>query len=405
MPISSNDSVITERLTPATGIEVAEVVRRSYLDGAPVFPLGGETSVGFGLPVKAAGVGLCITALHRVIDFPARDMTITVEAGIRLAELLKVTSAEGLQFPVDAPFAEKATLGGVVATNWNGPRRYGYGLVRDYVIGIRAVDGTGTEFKGGGRVVKNVAGYDFCKLLTGSLGTLGVITEVTLKLRPIAEDRAWVLAPMADLAAADALAARLVDFPSVPAAICLLVGKAWSEALGLAEVRGPVIAIGFEGSTLNVDWSLAELAKSLPGAVVERLRYDALLQRLTHFSADEKAPLVIKAAIVPSGVKPFVEAVLEVDQDATILAHSGSGIVYAAFSEFPAGGLSKALVGNLHGAAQRYHGNVVILSNPSGAEMTHQAVFGGAGNWRLMREVKEKFDPKNILNPGRLFSV
>jgi FAD/FMN-containing dehydrogenase len=126
---------------------------------------------------------------------------------------------------------------------------------------------------------------------------------------------------------------------------------------------------------------------------------------LAHFPADEKSPLVVRAAVVPSGVVPFIEAVLAVDSRANILAHAGSGVVYVRFSEFPSGGLSKALVGNLHGVALRHHGNVVILSNPSGAEMTHQAVFGGEANWQLMRQVKRQFDPKNILNPGRLFST
>lgn len=384
-------------------------MRGCFESGTAVYPLGGETSLGFGLPVKAGGLGLGIglstSALNRVIDFPARDMTITAEAGITLAELLRITSAEGLQFPVDVPFPEKATLGGVVATNWNGPRRYGFGLVRDYVIGIRAVDGTGTEFKGGGRVVKNVAGYDFCKLLTGSVGTLGVITEVTLKLRPIAEERAWVLSPVDDLTAADAFFAKLVDFPSVPSSICLLTGKRLAEEASLSGTPSPMVAVGFEGSKLDVEWSLTELCKLLPAARIDRTGYDALLQRLTHFPADEKASLVIRAALVPSGVTPFTEAVLKLDPAATVLAHAGSGIVYVAFSETPAGGLSKTLVGNLHGVAQQQHGNVVVLSNPSGAEMTHQAVFGGAANWELMRAVKQQFDPKNLLNPGKLFST
>lgn len=399
------ENPIARRVLPSSREEASEVVRGCFESGTAVYPLGGETSLGFGLPAKAAGLGLSTVGLNRVIDFPARDMTITAEAGITLAELLRITPAEGLQFPVDVPFPEKATLGGVVATNWNGPRRYGYGLVRDYVIGIRAVDGTGTEFKGGGRVVKNVAGYDFCKLLTGSLGTLGVITEVTLKLRPIAEERAWVLSAVDDLTAADAFFAKLVDFPSVPVSICLLTGKRWAEEASLSGTPSPMVAVGFEGSKLDVEWSLAELRKLLPAARIDRSGYDALLQRLTHFPADEKAPLVIRAALVPSGVIPFTEAVLKLDPEATVLAHAGSGIVYVALRETPAGGLSKSLVGNLHGVAQQQHGNVVILSNPSGAEMTHQAVFGGAANWGLMRAVKQQLDPKNLLNPGKLFSI
>src|SRR5690606_32325083 len=119
--------------------------------------------------------------LNRVIDYPARDMTITVEAGITWEQLEAELAKEGQWLPVDVARAEAATVGGAIACNTSGPRRFGYGTLRDYVIGIHAVDGQGMQFKGGGRVVKNVAGYDFCKLLTGSFGTLAVITQVTLK--------------------------------------------------------------------------------------------------------------------------------------------------------------------------------------------------------------------------------
>lgn len=392
--VASSELPTTGRIAPTTRSEVAEAVRDCFATATPVYPLGGETSLHFGLPAKAPGTALSITELRSVVDFPARDMTITVEAGITVKELLEATSQERLHFPVDVPFPEKATLGGVIATNWNGPRRYGYGTVRDYVIGISAVDGTGKEFKGGGRVVKNVAGYDFCKLLTGSMGTLGVITEVTLKLKPIAESRAWFAVGLSSLQFAEEKLAELVNFPAVPAAICLIVETGKIE-----------LAIGIEGSRLDVDWTLAELSKCIGAGRIERDEYDQRVSELAHFPADDKSPLVVKAAVVSSGVVPFVDAVLAIDSKAKILAHAGSGVVYVKFSEFPSGGLSKALVGNLHGVSQRHHGNVVILSNPSGAEMTHQAVFGGDANWQLMQQVKRQFDPKNILNPGRLFST
>ena len=146
---------------------------------------------------------LDLTGLVKVVDYTPRDMTILVEAGVRMADLAATLAAEGQQLPIDVPRASEATIGGVVATNWNGPRRYGHGTIRDYVIGIHAVDGRGVAFKGGGRVVKNVAGYDFCKLLTGSLGTLGVITQLALKVKPLPERSATIVADCDDLAVAE----------------------------------------------------------------------------------------------------------------------------------------------------------------------------------------------------------
>src|SRR6185295_19830055 len=119
-------------------------------------------------------------------------------------------ATERQRLPIDVPQAERATVGGVIATNWNGPRRFREGTVRDYVIGISAVDGRGQPFKGGGRVVKNVAGYDFCKLLTGSFGTLGVITQVTLRLKPIPDQSALLACTVPDLAAAEKLLSALI---------------------------------------------------------------------------------------------------------------------------------------------------------------------------------------------------
>ncbi len=138
------------------------------------------------------------------------------------------------------PQPAAATLGGVVATAFSGPRRYGYGTMRDYVIGITAVDGRGTPFKAGGRVVKNVAGYDFCKLLTGSLGTLGVITQVTLKVRPLPErSRVSGVRTARSDAVAERLLAALVDSATTPTAVELLLGPRWREhaSLGIADGR------------------------------------------------------------------------------------------------------------------------------------------------------------------------
>src|SRR5437762_1029226 len=161
-------AAIKEMLSPASQDELAADVRDSCETSKPLYPIGGGTSLDFGLPAKAEGRGLSLGKLNRVIDYPARDMTVTVEAGVTMKVLADLLAKERQRLPVDVPQAEAATIGGVIATNWNGPRRYGESPLRDFVIGISAVDGRGLPFKGGGRVVKNVAGYEFCKLLTGS---------------------------------------------------------------------------------------------------------------------------------------------------------------------------------------------------------------------------------------------
>src|SRR5262245_21138531 len=128
-----------------------------------------------GLPPVKPGYAVDLRGLDQVIDYPARDMTITVRAGITIAKLQEILAKENQRLPVDIPDSEIATLGGAIAVNASGPRRYGFGTLRDYLIGISFTDDGGKEAKAGGRVVKNVAGYDLCKLHIGALGTLGIV--------------------------------------------------------------------------------------------------------------------------------------------------------------------------------------------------------------------------------------
>ena len=401
---------IKDTLSPASHDEVAAAVRAAFDSITPLYPIGGGTALEFGLPAKAPGSGLSLAKLNRVVDYPARDMTVTVEAGTTMQALAELLGRERQRLPIDVPQAERATIGGVIATNWNGPRRFGEGTVRDYVIGISAVDGRGQPFKGGGRVVKNVAGYDFCKLLTGSLGTLGVITQVTLRLKPIPEQSALVACAVADSAVADKLVAGLVNSKTTPTAIELLAGPAWQNDPALAGLGALVksslyLVVGLEGTGPEVEFMTRQLASEWRAAGVDSLvvgEAAALWRRLVEFPAEGESPLVLKASVAPSGVAPVIEAARRLDPECSLQAHAGSGIVLIKLSKFPEQGLSRALVGNLQPAAAAHLGYLIVLSNPSGAEMTHQCVWGATDvPLSLMTEVKRKFDPQDILNRGR----
>ncbi|HJN07114.1 MAG TPA: FAD-binding oxidoreductase [Pirellulaceae bacterium] len=408
---------ISEILTPVTQAALVDAVCDCYATDVAIYPIGGGTSLDFGLPPKQDGVGLALSQLDRVVEFPVRDLTITVEAGITMQTLSDTLAQENLRLPIDVPEPSIGTLGGVVTTNFNGPRRFGQGTVRDYVIGISAVDGRGTPFKGGGRVVKNVAGYDLCKLLTGSLGTLGVITQVTLKLKPIPSAHRIVASSPPDLEAVECLLAALVESDSTPTAIELLAGPDWSQdafvgALSRENSR-PVLAISFEGTAQEVDWSVGQLKQELAGqeiaetSVISGDEADHWLQMLAEFPrsgfpSSPDAPLVLKANVVPSGTTRFVAQVQSVAPSAMIQAHAGNGTVIVRFAELPGGGIARDLVGNLDAVAAGLQGNVIMIANPSRAEMTHQSVWGGIdAPFRLMEAIKREFDPKNLLNPGR----
>ncbi len=397
---------LLKSVCPADQSELSEAIVAAHGSRTPVYPLGGSTSLDFGLPARTPGLGLEIGSLKRVIDYPARDMTITVEAGITIQTLSEILASERQEFPVDVPQAEHATLGGVIATNFNGLRRYGCGAIRDHVIGIRAVDGRGIAFNGGGRVVKNVAGYDFCKLLTGSLGTLGVITQVTLKVRPIAEQRTTVVGYPQSLQQAESALAALESEPWSPVAIELLGGPA-AVVAPLDIARRLALVLVLEGTTAEVDWSVQQAREllahqGLVGIESPVPQQDELWAHLREFPAHGAAPLVARGAIVPSGITPFISSVWELDADCSIQAHAGTGTFVLHFSQIPSGGLSRTFVGRLQAEAAKFHGHLGLLSNPGQVEITRQSTWGAPpAPLSLMTKVKQQFDPANILNPGR----
>ena len=410
MSVTTEILPLTETASPADQAELAAMVAAAYARSEAIYPIGGGTSLDYGLVPKRPGRGLSLANLTGVVDYPARDMTITVEAGIPIARLAETLAAERQWLPIDIPQPEQATLGGLVATAWSGPRRYGWGTVRDYVIGVHAVDGRGTPFKGGGRVVKNVAGYDFCKLLTGSLGTLGVITQLTLKIRPMPERSVLLACQFENLAQAETILAAMVRSQTTPSAIELLTGPAWNDGAALPSLvsgmAGHIVA-GLEGTAAEVGWMAEQLAGEWQQQGVRQIdavtdNAGGLWQRLSEFPAQGEAPLVVKATLRPGKVVEFVAEVQQIDPAASIQAHAGNGIVLVRFSQFASSEVSRTLVGRIQPAAAAAGGHAIVLSCEYAVELTRQAVWGGvepATAW--MQRVKRQFDPKGILNPGR----
>src|SRR5262245_51035670 len=255
--LSPADDLATMPLCePGDVAEVGEVVRRAAAEGQAVFPVGGRTALDLGLPPAKPGVALDTRRLERVIDYPARDMTITVQAGLTVAKLQAILAGERQRLPIDVPRPERATVGGILATNTSGPRRYGWGTLRDYVIGISVINDEGHEVKAGGRVVKNVAGYDLCKLYVGSLGTLGVITQVTFKLRPLPEEQALFAFACSAEDLADVLT-QLHASRTRPVCVEVLNPAAAQSIAARLRVRWRAawtVVVGFEDNTDGMRW-------------------------------------------------------------------------------------------------------------------------------------------------------
>src|SRR6266849_3496193 len=233
----------TPRVTPASREDLAEALHAADSRSQAVAPIGGGTQLDLGMPPVRLDLIIETTRLNQVVEYEPADLTVTVGAGLRFAELQKQLAEQGQFLALDPPAAPGATLGGLMATNASGPLRFAYGTARDLVIGTRVANPDGTVTHAGGRVVKNVAGYDLNKLYVGSLGTLGVIVELSFKLAPIPPATNTVVGQFPDASAARGIINAVVQSPLSPLAIELLGPRAASAA-ALPEAMLVVFRVG-----------------------------------------------------------------------------------------------------------------------------------------------------------------
>ncbi len=383
-------------LQPQSVAELAEMVRQTAAEGQAVYPVGGGTMLDYGMSPNKPGVAIDLRRLDQIIDYPARDMTITVQTGITIAKLQAVLAAEGQRLPVDVPQPEKATLGGAVACNVSGPRRYGFGTLRDYVIGISVVNDRGEEVKAGGRVVKNVAGYDLCKLYTGSLGTLGIIAQLTLKVRPKPEAQAMLITGCRETDLEEVLS-RLHASTTRPACI---------EVLGPTPRNGADfdLSVGFEDNREAVTWQVNQVQQELgpvcPPLVHEGWKAERGFQLLGAGTRPPNWPVAFKANLLPSATADFLGLVRRFRHN-SVQAHAGNGIVTGHLPQDVTLEEAADTIGRLRAKAVEAQGNLVLLRCPTEWKPALGVWGAPRGDFALMREVKKQLDPRNLFNPGR----
>jgi glycolate oxidase FAD binding subunit len=404
-------AAFADEFTPATQSELARFMAENFVARQRVlYPVGGRTSLHYGFPAAEPGVAVSASKLTQVIDYPARDMTVTVEAGIRIEALAELLKKERQRLPIDVPQSHRATLGGIIACNTSGARRLGLGTLRDYVIGTSAIDAAGSLYKSGGRVVKNVAGYDICKVLIGSLGTLGILTQVTLKLRPIPESTRWLWAGFSRLNELEPVLQRLLISATRPLALEILNPSAATEIAAEARtalpVDGPLLGIAFEGSSRETAWQIETVKSELqpfgPQHLVETPEAESenLLNALTEFEVTAEEPLTFKANLVPSQTVGFLE--LAVQNGISVQAHAGNGIVIGHLPDLVTSvQAAEELLAPLREFARQHHGNLIVVNCAEEWKPLLAAFGAREPSWKLMQRLKQQLDPRDILNRGR----
>jgi len=399
---------------PATQSELARFMAENAAGPRQsICPVGGRTALHYGAAGEAH-VQASLAELTRVVDYPARDMTITVEAGIRIDDLQAKLASEGQRLPIDIAQPGRATLGGALATNTSGPRRFGHGTFRDFVIGISAVDASGQLFKAGGRVVKNVAGYDLCKLLVGSRGTLAIVTQVTLKLRPRAETSALLWCQFSKLDLIEQALQRLLQSAARLVAIEVLnlpAAKLISTAARCPTApRASVLCLGVEGATHEVDWQIDTLNRELKECGVdstERISQpdaDRMWEALTEFQTAADDPLTFQANLLPSHCVEFARRATELG--VAVQMHAGNGIVVGQLPDEAATiEQTSMILGELRRLAHGARGNVVVLRCDPEWKSRMPMCCDPEPGWGLMRRLKTQLDPLNLLNPNRFIDA
>ncbi|MCU0668619.1 MAG: FAD-binding oxidoreductase [Myxococcota bacterium] len=356
---------------------------------------GGGTRQAFGNPLRDAGVLLSTTAIQGILELDAEEGVAHVRAGTPLRALRDAVHEAGWELPFDPP-GTRATLGGTLATAAVGPRHPGFGRPRDRVIGMEVVLGDGTRTRCGGRVVKNVTGYDLMKLHIGGCGAFGVVTAAWLRLAPRPESEHVLCAVLTPDALPRALdAARL---PTLRA--CTLVDASFAAAveptrapargwLMVAECAGDEAAIAVDVSALRDRFGAFDASPNALGRV-----------RALQGETFGPVGLRFRIAVLPSHLAAVVADLHAAG--AALLVHPATGLLHARFSldvDVDGAGVDRAWMA-LRSAARAAGGHVVLEAGPTWAKL--RDVFGDADDeWRVARALKARFDPARVLNPGR----
>ena len=367
-------------MVPGSAEELAESLAEAQFRNRRVTVCGNETKAGMGGPIAPSDVTISTRALNRVLEYNPRDLTVSVGAGISYCELAGVLAEHRQMIPLDPPFSERATMGGIVAANTSGPRRRLYGSARDMVIGMTFATLEGKLIRTGGMVVKNVAGLDMGKLMIGSFGTLAVITSLNFRLHPMPAGTRTFVQDFEQIA--DAMAARdeVLKSRLQPSAIDLLKSR-----------EGYRLAIQAGGSPAVLDRYARELfrARVLEGAEEDAL-WQGIREATPQFLREHENGAVLRVSCGLADVGRLLDAL-----PARAVARAGSGVCYGYFEEaadarFPAVGTSV-----VEFAPQSYRESNELWPR-------HIPIESGS-DFAMMKRIKEMFDPQGLLNCGRLY--
>jgi glycolate oxidase FAD binding subunit len=398
-------------IRPESIEEISTALRIASENGLAVIPRGGGGHADLGNPPNRYDVALDLTRLDSIVEYSPEDLVVRAQAGMTLGALNRVLAERGQFLALDTPLAGGATVGGALSANLTGPARLRYGTGRDLVIGMTSVLSSGMRVHSGGRVVKNVAGYDLNKLYIGAIGTLGVIAEVSFKLHPLPQARAAVVGLFADFGAVHAAGLAIVNSSLGATAV---------------EIAGLDAKMQCEGLGTAGEWMLFISMAGLPRAVERQVReIDAMLQTAgahatqtldgdqcvsTQASlrdmgrADQPAALLLRCNLLPADIPRALDRLNQkmLISGASVTASPGSGNLRLIWSQLPDTPLAA-----IEGVRREIHGmggNTIVERCPSDLKASLDVWDVDGSDVETMRAMKEAYDPTETLSPGRFVS-
>jgi len=377
---------------PASAAELTELVRKCEAEAITLAPLGAARTLA-AIRKSPVALGVSLARMNRVVAYEPDDMTVVVEAGATLAEVERVTAPRRQRLPIDPRRPEAATIGAAIGAAHSGPLRLSEGTVRDLLIGVQFVGHGGRIVRSGGRVVKNVAGYDLMKVMTGSFGTLGIVTEAAFKVRPVPEHRAIATASFERPDDAFDAAMRLRD------ALSLAHLEVASPALARAvsDIGKFMLFAGVNGSHVEVEHQQSVITRTLSNRIEFLIDAPAIAcyQRLRDAYL-EGAALSARLAVIPAELPAAVAAC-----GAEFIAHAGSGVAELYLAPELDAGAAVRTVAAWRDTVHRAHGNLRLIAAAPQLRGTLDYFDRPAdGALGLMRRLKQAFDPSGIFNPG-----
>ncbi|MGA2236519.1 MAG: FAD-binding oxidoreductase [Terriglobales bacterium] len=389
------DGVLPQMIIePGNPEEVARALKIATGAGLQVIPRGGATKMDWGNPPRSGALILSTRRLDRIVEHAWGDMTATVGAGCTFQQLQQTLAEHGQRLALDPLWPDQATIGGILATNDSGPLRIRFGSLRDLIIGITLALPDGTLAKSGGKVVKNVAGYDLPKLATGSLGTLGIITQAIFRLHPVPRETRTLTFSTSDSGTMNALVLAIQDCNMVPTGVQVRAGSSST----------PEVDLRFEGTTAGCDAQIEQTLRIASGARRIESPAEVWNARSELWSGAEPS-VVCKFTLLPADLGTFLNSIRKASESLHWpwrLVAQAVGVGYLRIES--AGKDTGALLSILQDLRKKLEtrgGSLVILRCPLEIK-SKTDVWGSAGDaLALMRNIKAQFDPTGVLNPGR----